>query len=113
MLNSEEAKEMAHGNEISFLRVNKPEIDCPDVKDQYDPAVYLKGKENLEKFKEKGIIVQDTEQRMYIYQLTMEGRKQTGVLASAHIDDYANGLIKRHELTLKKKEEDRTKLSNI
>ena len=57
VLNSQEAKEMANGNEMSFLRVNKPEIDLPDNKDQYDPAVYLKGKENLEKFKKSGLLV--------------------------------------------------------
>ena len=58
---------MAKGNEFSFLVVNKPEIDCPGVKDQYDPAVYLKGKENLEKFKKSGLLSEDKEERMYIY----------------------------------------------
>ena len=75
VLNTEEAREMAAGNEMSFLRVNKPEIDLPPGTNLYDPAVYAKGRENLEKFIKNGWEVQDDEARMYIYMQRMGERK--------------------------------------
>ena len=111
VLNTEEAKEMASGNEMCFLRVSKPEIDLPGGTNLYSPEVYAKGRENLMLFREKGWIREDTHERMYIYMQKMAGREQYGIMAMASIEDYENGLIKRHELTIKKKEEDRTKLS--
>jgi uncharacterized protein (DUF1015 family) len=112
VLNTEEAKEMAKGNETSFLRVSKPEIDLPAGTNLYAPEVYAKGRENLMLFREKGWIQEDKEERMYIYMQKMQGREQYGIMAMASVEDYENGLIKRHELTIKKKEEDRTKLSD-
>ena len=113
VLNTEEAKEMAKGNEMSFLRVSKPEIDLPAGTNLYSQEVYEKGRENLMLFRKEGFIKEDTEERMYIYMQKMDGREQYGIVAMASVEDYENGKIKRHELTIKKKEEDRTKLSNI
>jgi uncharacterized protein (DUF1015 family) len=112
VLNTEEAKEMAAGNELSFLRVSKPEIDLPAGTNLYAPEVYLKGRENLMLFRKEGWIVEDKEPRMYIYMQKMQGREQYGLMAMASVEDYEQGRIKRHELTIKKKEEDRTKLSD-
>jgi len=112
VLNTEEAKEMAAGNEMSFLRVSKPEIDLPAGTNLYAPEVYAKGRENLMLFRKEGWIREDSQERMYIYMQKMGGREQYGIMAMASVEDYENGLIKRHELTIKKKEEDRTKLSD-
>jgi uncharacterized protein (DUF1015 family) len=111
-LNTEEAKEMAAGNEMCFLRVSKPEIDLPAGTNLYAPEVYQKGRENLLHFRKEGYIVDDTEEKMYIYMQKMAGREQYGIMAMASVEDYENGIIKRHELTIKKKEEDRTRLSD-
>ena len=112
VLNSEEAKEMAKGNDMCFLRVSKPEIDLPAGTNLYSQEVYDKGRENLMLFRKEGFIVEDSEARMYIYMQKMGDREQYGIVGMASIEDYENGLIKRHELTIKKKEEDRTKLSD-
>lgn len=111
-LNTEEAKEMVKGNEFSFLRVSKPEIDLPEGTNLYATEVYAKGRENLIKFRDNCWIREDKEERMYIYMQKMQGREQYGIMAMASVEDYEKGLIKRHELTIKKKEEDRTKLSD-
>ena len=103
---------MAAGNDMCFLKVSKPEIDLPGGTNLYAPEVYAKGRENLMLFRKEGWIVEDTEERMYIYMQKMQGREQYGIIAMASVEDYENGLIKRHELTIKKKEEDRTKLSD-
>jgi len=112
VLNTEEAKEMAKGNEMSFLHVNKPEIDLPAGTDLYSEEVYQKGKENLDKFIREGLLVKDDEERMYIYMQKMGDTRQYGIVAAASVEDYENGSIKRHEQTIKKKEADRTKLSD-
>ena len=104
---------MAEGNDMCFLRVSKPEIDLPEGTDLYSPDVYQKGRDNLMYFREKGYIKEDSQSRMYIYMQKMGEREQYGIVAMASVEDYENGLIKRHELTIKKKEEDRTKLSDI
>ncbi len=112
VLNTEEAKEMADGNPMSFLRVSKPEIDLPAGTNLYSPEVYAKGRENLMLFRKEGWIHEDAEERMYIYMQKMQGREQYGIMAMASVEDYEQGRIKRHELTIKKKEEDRTRLSD-
>lgn len=96
---------------MCFLRVSKPEIDLPAGTDLYAQEVYDKGRENLMYFRKSGYIKQDTEQRMYIYMQKLGEREQYGIVGMASIEDYENGLIKRHELTIKKKEQDRTKLA--
>ena len=112
-LNSEEARLMSDGNPMSFLHVNKPEIDLPVETDPYSDDVYNKGRENLLKFIENGNLVQDSEERLYIYQQTMGDHTQQGIIGLASIQDYEENRIKRHEYTLAKKELDRTKLTDI
>jgi uncharacterized protein (DUF1015 family) len=81
---------MAEGNPISFLHVNKPEIDLPLGTDPYSDIVYETGKKNLERFKEEGTLQQDTEARCYIYQQSMSGHVQQGIVMEASVDDYEN-----------------------
>jgi len=107
VMSSEEAREMVKGNPYSFLHVDKAEIDLDPSTNIYDDAVYLKAKETLEKFIAEGTLMTDSEPHFYIYKLTMDGREQTGLVACASIDEYLNGKIKKHELTLEAKEKDR------
>ena len=109
VINSQEAREMADGNELSFLHVEKPEIDLPESVDLYDPQVYAKGKENLEKFISAGILKQDEKPCFYIYAQTMNGRTQYGLVAAVSAEEYDKAIIRKHELTRKDKEEDRTR----
>jgi uncharacterized protein (DUF1015 family) len=109
VLNSQEARELAKGNEYSFLHVNKPEIDLPEDVDLYDEKVYQKAKENFYGMIEKGILRQDTKPTLYIYRQVMNGHEQYGIVGCASADEYNNDLIKKHEFTRKKKEDDRTK----
>ncbi len=107
VMTSEEAKIEAGDNVYSFLHVVKPEIDLPEDMDHYSPLVYQKAKDNFAKLMKDGIFFQDQEECLYIYQLTMNGRKQTGIVGCASVDDYFNNVIKKHELTRPDKEEDR------
>lgn len=109
VLSSEEAREEAKGNEKSLYHIIKPEIDFPVGKDEHDPDVYEKAVENFKKFQEKGWLVQDEKENYYIYAQTMNGRTQYGLVVGSYVDDYMNGVIKKHELTRKDKEEDRMK----
>ncbi len=107
VLNSAEARIEAKGNEYSLLRITKAEIDLPEGIDEHSQEVYDKVVENYKLFKDKGWLLQDLEERFYIYAQTMDGRTQYGIVGAAHIDDYLNDVIKKHELTRKDKEEDR------
>lgn len=107
VVNSEEARQLVDGNPDSFLRVGKPEVDLDKNVSLYDEKVYAKGKENLTRLIEDGILVQDTKPCYYIYSLTMNGRTQNGLVGAASVDDYWNNVIKKHEYTRKQKEEDR------
>jgi uncharacterized protein (DUF1015 family) len=107
VLNSSEAKAEARENPYSFLYISKPEINFEDNKDPYADEVYAKGKEKFEAFIENGILVRDETPCLYIYAQTMEGRTQTGLVAGSLIDDYFEDRIKKHELTLVAKENDR------
>ncbi len=109
VLNSAEAREEVRGNQYSLLHIIKPEIDLPIGIDEHDDAVYNKAKENLQKFKDNKWLVQDEKECLYIYAQTMEGRTQFGIVGCAGVEDYMNGIIKKHELTRKDKEEDRMK----
>ena len=109
VLDSEEARLEAHGNQYSLLHIIKPEIDLPENIDHYDQAVYNKAKENFEMFKQKGWLVPEEKDCLYIYAQTMNGKTQYGLVGCAGVDDYMNGIIKKHELTRKDKEEDRMK----
>jgi len=107
VMDSQEAREMVKGNPYSFLHVDKPEVDLPEGIDIYDEQVYLKARENLQKMISDKVFVQDKKPCMYIYRQIMNGRPQTGIVACASIDDYINGVIKKHELTRADKELDR------
>lgn len=107
VLNSEEARLEAKGNEYSLLHIIKPEIDLPESIDIHSQPVYDKAKENFELFKNKGYLISDKDEHLYIYAQTMFGKTQYGIVGCASVDDYMNGIIKKHELTRKDKEEDR------
>lgn len=109
VLNSEEAREEARGNEKSLYHIIKPEIDFPEGTDEHDPAVYEKAVENFKMFQAKGWLVQDPKEMYYVYAQTMNGRTQYGLVVCASVEDYLKGNIKKHELTRRDKEEDRMK----
>ena len=109
VLNSEEARAEAAGNEKSLYHIIKPEIDFPVGTDEHDPAVYLKAAANFRMFQEKGWLVQDEKECYYVYAQTMNGKTQYGLVVGAYVPDYMNGVIKKHELTRRDKEEDRMK----
>ena len=109
VLDSEEARAEAGTNEKSLYHIIKPEIDFPVGTSEYDPRVYEKAAENFRKFQEKGWLVEDTEEMYYIYAQTMKGKTQYGLVVGAWVEDYMNGVIKKHELTRRDKEEDRMK----
>ena len=107
VLDSREAREEAADNPYSFLHITKSEIDLPLNIDVHSQEVYDKAKENLQSFIEKGILVEEDKPCYYIYRLVMNGRHQTGLVACSSVDDYENGIIKKHELTRPEKENDR------
>lgn len=109
VLNSKEARKEAEGNEKSLYHIIKPEIDFDENCDEHDPKVYERAVENFKLFQEKGWLVQDSDDRYYLYAQTMNGRTQYGFVVAASVDDYMNGRIKKHELTRRDKEEDRMK----
>ena len=109
VLNSEEARTEAEGNEKSLYHIIKPEIDFPVGTDEHDPAVYTKAAENFQKFQDNGWLVQDSKENYYVYAQTMNGKTQYGLVVCAAVEDYMTGNIKKHELTRRDKEEDRMK----
>lgn len=109
VLNSAEARAEAGGNEKSLYHIIKPEIDFPEGTDEHDPRVYSKAAQNFEKFQQEGWLVQDKKDCYYIYAQTMNGKTQYGLVVGAYVPDYMNGVIKKHELTRRDKEEDRMK----
>lgn len=109
VLNSEEARKEAEGNEKSLYHIIKPEIDFAPGTDEHSSIVYDKAVENFNMFQEKGWLIQDENEHYYIYAQTMNGRTQYGFVVAANVDDYMEGRIKKHELTRRDKEEDRMK----
>lgn len=109
VLNSDEARAEAEGNEKSLYHIIKPEIDFPEGTSEYDPRVYQKAAENFEMFQRNGWLVQDKDEHYYIYAQTMNGKTQYGIVVGAYVNDYLTGVIKKHELTRRDKEEDRMK----
>lgn len=109
VLNSEEAREEAKGNEKSLYHIIKPEIDFEVGTSEYDPRVYEQAAKNFKNFQEKGWLVQDEKDHYYIYAQTMNNKTQYGLVIGAYVNDYLDGTIKKHELTRKDKEEDRMK----
>jgi uncharacterized protein (DUF1015 family) len=109
VLNSEEARQEADGNIYSLLHIIKPEIDLPSTVDIHSDPVYEKAAENFQLFQKEGWLVRDSRDMLYIYAQTMNGKTQYGLVGCAGVDDYMNGIIRKHELTRKDKEEDRMK----
>ena len=107
VMNTEEAREMVKGNPLSFLHVDKAQIDFEKGFDQYSQQVYDKARENLLALENSGKMIQDENPCLYIYRQVMNGRSQTGIVGCASIDDYKNNVIKKHEHTLAVKEQDR------
>jgi uncharacterized protein (DUF1015 family) len=107
VLNREEAAELAKDNPYSFLHINKPEIDVAADVDIHDQAVYDKGAENLKRFISEGTLVQDSEEKLYVYKQVMGRHEQVGLVAVASVEAYEKGLIKKHEYTRPVKEDDR------
>lgn len=112
VVNTEEAKKLAGGNPKSFLNVVRPEINLPDDTSPYANAVYEQGAKNLNYLMDEDILVQEQESSIYVYQLTQDGRPQTGIFTCVSVDDYDSDVILKHELTRPKKEDDRTKHIN-
>lgn len=109
VLDSEEARAEAGDNEKSLYHIIKPEIDFPVGTSEYDARVYEKAAENFQKFQDKGWLVQDDKEQYYVYAQTMNGKTQYGLVVGAYVNDYMTGVIKKHELTRRDKEEDRMK----
>lgn len=107
VVSREEAYALGKSNPDSFLHVERAEIDCPKEMDMYDEAVYRKAEENLQKMIKEGTLVEDKKRCFYIYELIRKGKSQTGFVGCSSIDDYQNGVIRRHELTRTEKEKDR------
>ncbi|MFQ5659369.1 MAG: DUF1015 domain-containing protein [Gammaproteobacteria bacterium] len=107
VLDSREAREAAQGNPYSFLTVIKPEITFPEGTHPYCREVYEAGRDNFQSMVDRGIFIQDQEDCLYVYELTMDDRTQTGIVACAAVEDYLSGKIKKHELTRPDKETDR------
>lgn len=109
VMSSEEARQMAAGNALSFLHVSKPEIDLPPGTDLYDASVYAKGKENFGKLISQGTLRQDPKPCFYLYRQTMGQHSQVGLVAVASCEEYLKGIVKKHELTRVDKEDDRVR----
>ncbi len=109
VMDSEEARIEAQKHPLSFIHVEKPEIDLPLGTDLYDPAVYAKAKENLYAYLHTGLMKNDEQPAYYVYRQTMDGRSQFGLVGLTSVDEYMQGKIKKHELTRAEKEADRIK----
>jgi uncharacterized protein (DUF1015 family) len=107
VMNTDEARKMADGKQSSLLHITRSEIDLPAETDTHSELVYSKSVENFKKWQGNGWLVQDTTPHFYIYAQTMKGRTQYGIVGCASVDDYLNGVIKKHELTRPDKEQDR------
>lgn len=109
VMSSEEARDMAAGNPLSFLHVSKPEIDLSPGTDIYSPAVYAKGKENLSRLIAQGALNADAKPAFYLYRQIMGKHSQVGLVAAASCEEYLKNIIKKHELTRVDKEDDRVR----
>ncbi len=109
VMSSDEARQMAAGNPLSFLHVSKPEIDLAPGTDTYAPEVFAKGKENFQKLISQGALKQDDKPSFYLYRQVMGKHSQVGLVAAASCEEYLNGIIKKHEFTRPDKEDDRVR----
>jgi uncharacterized protein (DUF1015 family) len=104
-----EARALATGNPLSFLRVSRPEIDLPDGTDIYSDAVYAKAGENFERLKDEAPLFIEDSPSIYVYRLGMGEHTQTGIAACCSVDEYDSDIVRKHERTRKDKEDDRTR----
>lgn len=109
VLNSAEARERAAGRPWSFLHISKAEIDLPEGTDPYDPSVYAKSAENLQKMLQEGILIREDKPCYYAYRLIMDGHSQVGLVAVASVADYDINRVRKHEYTRPAKEDDRVR----
>jgi uncharacterized protein (DUF1015 family) len=109
VLNSAEARERAAGRPWSFLHISKAEIDLPEGTDPYDPSVYAKSAENMQKMLQEGILIREEKPCYYVYRLIMDGHSQVGLVAAASVADYDINRIRKHEFTRPAKEDDRVR----
>ena len=109
VMSSDEARQVAAGNPLSFLHVSKPEIDLPAETDVYDTKVYAKGRDNFKSLIQQGALRQDSRPSFYLYRQVMGQHVQTGLVAVASCQDYLDGVIKKHEFTRPDKEDDRVR----
>ncbi len=109
VINSDEARYLAEGKPLSFLHVIRPEIDLPEGTDEHAAAVYVRGAKNLRSYRHSAFSQTDAEPSVYVYELVMKGRSQTGVFACVATSDYDQDVILKHELTRPAKEDDRTR----
>lgn len=109
VMDSDEARIEVKKHPLSYIHVEKPEVDLPLGTDLYDPQVYNKAKENLDNYERQGLMKRDGQPMFYIYRQTMDGRDQVGLVGLTSVDEYMDGVIKKHELTRADKEADRIK----
>jgi len=109
VVDTAEARELAEGNDVSFLHVSRPEIDLADGIDLYSDEVYAQGAKALKLLQENGTFIRETKECLYVYRQIMGDHSQTGVVVCSHIGDYADNLIRKHEKTRQNKEDDRTR----
>ena len=109
VVNSAEARGYAKGNPDSFFQVSRPEVGLGVGVDEHSDAVYARGAQSLKDFIARGVLVRDAAAHFYIYRQRMGAHLQTGLVAAASVDEYDQGLIKKHELTREDKEDDRTR----
>ncbi len=108
-MNSAEARERAAGRPWSFLHISKAEIDLPEGTDPYDPTVYAKSAENMQKMLQEGILIREEKPCYYVYRLIMDGHSQVGLVAAASVADYDINRVRKHEFTRPAKEDDRVR----
>ena len=109
VVNRAEAAALAVGNPYSFLHIGRSDIDLPEDVDPHDPRIYAAAREALQRFQAEGTLIREATPSLYLYRQVMDGRPQTGVVGCVHIDDYEQGLIRKHEKTRPDKEDDRTR----
>ncbi len=109
MVSREEAAALAGTNPLSFLHVGRSDIDLPADVSPYDPRVYARARETLDRFVAEGTLVREADPSVYLYRQVMAGRTQVGIVACVHVDDYERDLIRKHEKTRPDKEDDRTR----
>ena len=109
VVSTEEARELARNNPLSFLRVTRSEIDLPPDADPYAARVYQRARENFQKLRERAALMMDETPSLYLYRLRMGSHEQTGLAGCFSVDEYERDLIKKHERTRRDKEDDRTR----